>query len=88
MILNKPQYNPLILIMMAGMSLLLMPLWLSAGLAAAIALTALTTLIHRHWHSVCYACQVASEFLGFCLLVLAFVALSLGLSALVDVPGS
>jgi hypothetical protein len=88
MTLNKPLHHPLILALMIGGLVLLMPVWLSALLVAGALLLTLTWLIHRHWHSVCYACQVASEFLGFCLLVLAFVGLSLGLSALVDVPGS
>jgi hypothetical protein len=88
MIVNKPQHLPLILTVMTGMSLLLMPLWLITSVAAAAALIVLGTLIHRHWDRVCCACQVASEFFGFCLLVMAFVGLSLGLSALVDISGS
>ena len=83
---NKPLHHPLMLTSLVGITLFMMPVWLSVVLtAAAVALT-LIWLVQRHWSHVCYACQVCSEFIGFCLLVAAFIGLSLGLTALVDVP--
>jgi len=87
MTLNKPFEHPLLLTVMVSFTVLLIPVWLSATLVTGAVLLTLAWLITRHWPAVCYACQVCSEFIGFCLLVVAFVGLSLGLTAMVDVPG-
>ncbi|MFC3193487.1 hypothetical protein ACFODZ_04420 [Marinicella sediminis] len=70
----------------ASVLLLISPLWFSAIALGLGAVVWLTMTLHRHWEIVCFGFQVISEFMAFCLLVLVFVGLSLGLSALVDWP--
>jgi len=79
-------HSQLYFITPASVLLLISPLWFSAIALGLVAVVWLTMTLHRHWEIVCFGFQVISEFMAFCLLVLVFVGLSLGLSALVDWP--